>query len=537
MKKLLSLLLASALTVTLLAGWGSKEPALTDGKLSLDVDAMFDGMVAEFEEIAKIPRGSGNTDKISDYLYAWGQKHGFASMQDKVGNVRWDIPATAGYEEAPLTILQAHMDMVVVSDDGRDMTKSPITIVVNKAENKITSDGHTSLGSDDGMGIISAMYLATTDEYVHGPLRVIITINEEGGSPSGVGNMDPAWVTDAAYLINIDSEDYATCTVAACGFSSYTYEFPLSSEAPAADKVAYTIDLHGTKGGHSGVDIEKNRANSIKAVDYCLAWAKYTDIDVQIASFTGGTGMTAIPTLSSATIVFSAEYEDIFKEQMEQAITLFGQQYDRTEKGYSFTFEKTDMPESVLTVDCSAAIIDFVAAVEDGVNTISQRYEGITETSFNLGTLDVAAGKDNTSITVAMRCSSRWPVMLANMQFVALGNAFGVEVSSRSSDPFNPDNINVGWEEREGDMIAQLYKKAFEKYTGDECVITAVHGGLECADFASWSEELQIISVGPTVENPHSCSEYVEIDTVTKTCGAIATTIEYIADGVTVETK
>ena len=97
MKKLLSLLLASALTVTLLAGWGSKEPALTDGKLSLDVDAMFDGMVAEFEEIAKIPRGSGNTDKISDYLYAWGQKHGFASMQDKVGNVRWDIPATSGY--------------------------------------------------------------------------------------------------------------------------------------------------------------------------------------------------------------------------------------------------------------------------------------------------------------------------------------------------------------------------------------------------------------------------------------------------------
>lgn len=537
MKKILSLLLVSTLAVTMLTGWGSKDSQSADGKLSLNVDAMFDGMVAEFEEIAKIPRGSGNTDGISDYLYAWGQKHGFASMQDKVGNVRWDIPATAGYENAPLTVLQAHMDMVVVSDDGRDMTKSPITIVVDKAANKITSDGHTSLGSDDGIGIVSAMYLATTNEYVHGPLRVIITINEEGGSPSGVGNMDPAWVTDAAYLINIDSEDYATCTVAACGFSSYMYELPLRSEAPAENKVAYIIDLHGTKGGHSGVDIEKNRANSIKAVDYCLAWAKYTGIDVQIASFTGGTGMTAIPTLSSATIVFSAEYEDTFKEQMEQAITLFGQQYDRTEEGYTFTYEKTDMPKSVLTADCSATVIDFVAAVEDGVNTISQRYEGITETSFNLGTLDVAAGKKNTSITVAMRCSSRWPVMLANMQFVALGNAFGIEVSSRSSDPFNPDNIDVGWEEREGDTIALLYKKAFDGYTGDKCVITAVHGGLECADFASWSEDLQIISVGPTVENPHSCSEYVEIDTVTKTCGAIATTIAYIANGVTVEAK
>lgn len=521
------------LAVFLLSGSALAE----DNGLSLDVDAMFDGMMAEFEEIAKIPRGSGNTDGISDYLYAWGQNHGFASMQDEVGNVRWDVPATAGYEDAPLTILQAHMDMVVVSDDGRDMTQSPIVVVVDKAANKISSDGHTSLGSDDGIGIVSAMYLVTTDEYAHGPLRVIITINEEGGSPSGVGNMEPAWVTDAGYLINIDSEDYATCTVAACGFAAYMYELPLSSEAPAADKVAYTIDLHGTKGGHSGVDIDKNRANAIKAVDYCLAWAKYTGIDVQLASFTGGTGMTAIPTLSSATLIFSAEHEEAFKEQMEQTIELFGQQYDRTEAGYTFTYAKTDLPETVLTADCSATVIDFVAAVEDGVNTISQRYEGVTETSFNLGTLNVTAGQESTVVSVAMRCSSRWPVMLANMQFVALGNAFGVEATSWSPDPFNPDNINVGWEEREGDTIALLYKKAFDSYTGDDCVITAVHGGLECADFASWSEDLQIISVGPTVENPHSCSEYAEIDTVTKTCGAIATMIEYIANGVSVEAE
>ena len=122
-------------------------------------------------------------------------------------------------------------------------------------------------------------------------------------------------------------------------------------------------------------------------------------------------------------------------------------------------------------------------------------------------------------MSVAMRCSTRWPVMLSNMQFVAIGNAFGLEVNAGSEDPFNPDNINVGWEEREGDTIAPLYKQAFDSYTGDECVITAVHGGLECADFASWSDELEIISVGPTIENPHSVSEYVEIDTVTKTCG------------------
>lgn len=514
----------------LLCCCGSAEEA----PLALDEDAMFDYMVDEFEEIAQIPRGSGNTDAISDYLFAWGEEHGFASMQDEVGNVRWDIEATPGYENVPLVVLQAHMDMVVVSDDGRDMTQSPIAVVVDEENNVITSDGHTSLGSDDGMGIVSAMYLATTDEYAHGPLRVIITINEEGGEPSGVGNMDHSWVTDAQYLINIDSEDYATCTVAACGFMSYQFNVPLTSEAVDEGKIAYTVDLNGTKGGHSGVDIDKNRANSIKAVNYCLAWAKYNGIDVQIASFTGRTGSTAIPALASATIVFSPEYEEQFKAEMDQTIALFAQQYDRTEAGYSFTYAPAELPKSALTLDCSAMVIDLVASLEEGVNTISQRYEGITETSFNLGTLNVTAGEESTTISLSMRCSTRWPVMLANMQFVAIGNAFGVEVASWGEDPFNPDNINVGWEEREGDIIALLYKQAFDSYTGDECVITAVHGGLECADFASWSEELEIISVGPTIENPHSVSEYVEIDTVTKTCGAVATLINYIANGVTV---
>ena len=366
------------------------------------------------------------------------------------------------------------------------------------------------------------------------PLRVIITINEEGGQPSGVGNMDHSWVMDAQYLINIDSEDYATCTVAACGFMSYQFNVPLTSEAVADGKIAYTVDLNGTMGGHSGVDIDKNRANAIKAVNYCLAWAKYNGIDVQIASFTGGTGSTAIPSLASATIVFSPEYEEQFTAEMDQTIELFAEQYDRTEAGYSFTYAPAELPESALTADCSATVIDLVASLEEGVNTISQRYEGITETSFNMGTLDVAAGEESTAISLSMRCSTRWPVMLANMQFVAIGNAFGVEVTSWGEDPFNPENINVGWEEREGDTIALLYKQAFDSYTGDECVITAVHGGLECADFAAWSEELEIISVGPTIENPHSVSEYVEIDTVTKTCGAVATLINDIANGVTI---
>ena len=442
--------LLSATSVAFAAG---TQPS---GQKTMDSEAMYQYILSEFTAFNKTPRGSGHTDAASDYLYKWGTDHGFASQQDAVGNVRWEVPATAGYEKAPLTILQAHMDMVTVCDDGRDMLTSPIAVVEHKDRGIITSDGHTSLGSDDGIGVATAMYLSTSKEYAHGPLRVIITINEEGGEPSGTGNMDHAWAADAQYMVNIDSEDYATCTVAACGFASYKYNVPLTSETTAAGKTAYRIDLSGLKGGHSGVDIDKNRANAIKAVDYCMAWAKYNGIDVQIASFTGGTGSTGIPSLASATVVFSSQYEKQFKDEMAQTIKMFGAQYDRTEAGYAFTCAKTALPKTVLTKDCSATVIDLVASLEDGVNTISQRYEGITETSFNLGTISVMAGEPSTSISVSMRCSTYWPVMLANMQFQAVANAFGVELVTREG-AFDPENINIGWEEKESDTIAKLY--------------------------------------------------------------------------------
>ena len=234
MKKLLGIVLAICLMLSMLPMTALAE---------LDNETMFRYIIDEFTAIAATPRGSGNTDAISDYLKGWGEEHGFETMQDEVGNIRWDVPATEGYEDMPLTVLQAHMDMVVVSDDGRDMTQSPVVVVEKDEEGIVSSDGHTSLGSDDGIGIATAMFLATSTDYVHGPLRVIITINEEGGEPSGVGNMDHSWVADAKYMVNIDSEDYATCTVAACGFAAYMFNVPLESEAADAEKIAYTIDL------------------------------------------------------------------------------------------------------------------------------------------------------------------------------------------------------------------------------------------------------------------------------------------------------
>jgi dipeptidase D len=487
----------------------------------LDEDQALQYVLDEFEKIAAIPRPSSGTDAISDYLYQWGLDHGFASVQDEVGNVIWDVSATPGYEDAALTALQAHMDMVVVSEKpGWD---GVVTLILTE-DGILKADG-TSMGGDDAIGIISAMYLATNEAVVHGPLRVILTINEEGGSPSGVGNLDHAVVEDAAYLVNIDSEDYGTVTVSACGFGGYVFSGELAwTDVDPEGKVAYAIDLNDLAGGHSGVDIHKNRANAIKAVDYCMAWAKYNGIQVQLSSFTGGTGMTAIPKVANAVIVFDAKDEALFAELMDKTIGLFGDQFDRTEAGYSFAYAPVDVPEKALSVEESAKLIDLVAAVEDGVNTISQRYPGITETSFNVGTVSFTSDSDQMFFMVPMRLSSAWPALLANMQFTAIANAFGYTMSVS-------DDVNLGWVEKEDDIIAEYYAQAFKEYTGEDCVITAVHGGLECADFAEWNDNLQIISVGPSVIGAHSTSEHIPVNTIVPTIGSIGTLLGYIAEG------
>ena len=497
------------------------EEAAEAAPAGLDNEAILQAILAEFEPITKVPRPSSHTEAISAYLTQWGNDHGFETVCDEVGNVIMEIPATAGYEAAPTTILQAHSDMVCVSEEP-DWDGVVTTRII---DNNLYAT-NTSMGGDDGIGIATAMFMATSPDVVHGPLRIIITINEEGGSPSGVGNLDPACVDGVDFMINIDSEDYATCTVAACGFTAYSFVDTLTwQDVNAAGKVAFEIDLSGLKGGHSGVDIDKNRANAIKTLAYCMAWANYNGIETELCSFTGGTGMTAIP--SKANVKFLVKEEDVaaLVELLEATKADFAVQFDRTEAGYSFEWGQLDeVPAKALSVEGSEKVIDMVCSVKDGLNTMNMRYPGITETSFNLGTISVTPESDTFSMMIPMRTMSKWHSLQANMQMAAIAKAFGLEMQ------VNPEP-SLGWQEREGDVIAQFYAKAFKEYTGDDCLITGVHGGLECADFADWSSTLQIISVGPDVESPHSTNEHVPLDTVAPTAGAIATLLGYIAEG------
>ncbi len=478
-------------------------------------------VIEQFKKMAAVPRPTNYMEKISAYLSGWAKEHGFEHWQDKVGNVIFDVPATKGCEGAPLTILQAHMDMVCVAEEGKAFDKFNDPISVIQKDGFLTAEG-TSMGGDDAIGIAMAMYAAVSDDVTHGPLRVICTVNEEGGDPSGAGNLEHRFVTEAGYLINIDSEDYATCTVAACGFAAYPFSFKCTREATVSGQRAYKIELSGLLGGHSGVDIAKNRASAIKAVNYILAQMTHKKIPFYLNSFNGGVSMAAIPPNASAVVVVDEANEGALKEIFEFTKKYFAKQFDRTEAGYIFTCNEVPLPEKALTAADSAKAVSLIAAVRVGVNTISQRYAGITESSINIGQIVFNEGDESFNLFVAMRTSSEWPVMLANVEFASIAAAMGVSCEFR-------EQFSIGWVEKEGAKLPGMYAEAFEEYTGDKCVITAVHGGLECAAFSQWSEDIEIISVGPTVVSPHSTGERIPIETIGKTAGAIANLLGKIA--------
>ncbi|MCR4722180.1 MAG: beta-Ala-His dipeptidase [Eubacteriales bacterium] len=493
-------------------------------RFSVSPDEMNEWIIGEFKKIAKVPRPTNYMEKISEYLYQWATEHGFKAVKDDVENVIFDAPASEGYENAPLTVLQAHMDMVCVAAEGKafDKFNDPIDVVITD-DGYLTADG-TSLGGDDAIGVAIAMYCAVSDKVKRGPLRVIATVNEEGGSPSGAGNLAHHFVTEARYLINIDSEDYGTVTVSSCGFAGYAFSRKPVWEEMGSGKTAVTITLSGLKGGHSGTDINKNRANAIKAVNYIMARLTYKGVPFRLVSFNGGTGMSAIAPNASATIVIDQSDLDSLEEVFAFTKRYFAKQFDRTEAGYSFAFEKAPLPGKAVCLDDSRRITDLIAALRVGANTVSQRYRGITESSMNIGMISFNEGDEVFNLMLAMRTSAEWPVMLANAEFDAIARGLGFDINYS-------DEFHIGWVEKEGAVLPKMYAESFEEYTGDACEITAVHGGLECSAFSQWSDDIEIISVGPTIIGPHSTSEKLPIDTIGKTCGAIATLLGRIAEG------
>ena len=478
-------------------------------------EKIIDEVVNEFSKLAAIPRQSGHEQAVSDYLVTAFENIGCTVHQDEVNNVIADLPATSGKENMPIIALQAHMDMVCVAEPGKkyDPLKDPIKLIRN--DKYLTADG-TSLGADDGIGIAEILFIMKNLQ-VHGPLRAIITVDEEQGM-TGAMNLDAKYLSDVQYIINCDSENYDELTLGSAGSINIDFNRQLTFAAPQGSR-AYKISLKGLKGGHSGMEINTGRANAIRCMGLLLRAIDEAGISYELASFTGGKARNSIPAEGEVIITALVDRENIWDIiQAEKA--QYMDKYGMCDGGIEFELTEAAMPKQVMSEQDRDSLINLIVMLHSGVYSMSMVIPSLVETSANLGKISLM---DNNVLNVMYfpRSSndSKLEEFILQADILAELTGFTAVIGTKSP----------GWKERKDSKLADIMQKVFEEQNGQPMKVETIHAGLECGWHLAKNPNLDIVSIGVTTIDIHSPEEKLELWTVAPQIKLIWETIKRLS--------
>jgi dipeptidase D len=455
------------------------------------------------EEINTIPRKSGNRKPITDYFKKWSHSHGFSYKEDHVQNLLITVPASKGFENSPLVVIQGHTDMVCekTTESDHDFTKDPI---IHVREGDWLKAKDTSLGADNGIGLAMAMVAATDPGISHPELELLFTTDEEVGL-WGADEIKPGFI-QGKILINLDSEDLGIFTLGCAGAVISHIEFALSRENCPEHLTALTLNIGGFRGGHSGGDIQKNRGNATAELIRGLELLQ-KEIPFQIASLKGGSAMNAISRSAGALITIEkAYYEKVCSFWKTFGETIASENAKEEPNAFA-GIEKTNLPERVFTLTATKEILSRLRLVPHGVQHMNAELPGQVETSLNFGVIDtVEAG---VRITTMQRGSvkSRLHEITDRIETLAsvLGGVYTLETFM---DPWQPD-WNSALVKKSRDLWKTLY--------GEDVELDVTHGALECGVIGNLSGGMDMISFGPDILDPHSPDERLRISSVGKT--------------------
>ncbi len=469
-----------------------------------------------FDEITKVPRPSKKEEKIRQWLLDFAAKHNLEVKTDEIGNVVMRKPATAGHENAPTVILQAHMDMVCESNDKSfDFDNTPISTVIDG--DWVRTNG-TTLGADNGIGMAGALAALVDDTLTHGPLEALFTVDEETGL-TGANNLGDGMIT-GSILLNLDSEDDAEIFVGCAGGVDTTCTFKYNNaEAPATHHY-FKFDISEGQGGHSGCDIHLGRANANKLLARFL-WNLSKRVDIALAEIGGGNLRNAIP--RDAHAVFGVPAVD--KEDVRVAVNHFiaevENEYKDIEPTLKITLESADKPATCIdsvTADC---LIRALYCAPHGVISMSRELEGLVETSTNLASVKMLP-KNEILVTTSQRSSvdsRKWDIA---RQVEALFELAGATVTHGDGYP--------GWAPNMKSPIMEIARDAYTELYQITPAIKAIHAGLECGLFLQKYPHLDMVSFGPTLQGVHSPSEKMYIPAVERFWGQLSLILKKVAD-------
>lgn len=454
-----------------------------------------------FQEISKIPRGSGNEKEISDYLIKFGKNLGLETIQDEALNVIIKKPASKGYENAPVVIIQGHMDMVCEKngDKVHDFTKDPIKLIIDG--DYIYAD-KTTLGGDDGIAVAYAMAVLEDNTLEHPPIEVLITSDEEAGM-SGALAIHPEHLS-GKIVLNVDSEEEGKLLVSCAGGIRTKSTFPIQWINKKSDTKEFVLSLKGLKGGHSGTDIHLEKGNSNKLMGRLLKEIS-KEIDFNLASLNGGSKNNAIPREAEAILIVNLKDENKLNDVIAKVSEELKNEFRKKDPDLSISLSVLENNvEKTFSDETTSKVINLLYIYPNGVNTMSADIEGLTESSTNLGVVTTTESEVEFDSAVRSSVFSLREEIVERIKCIT--EILGGKYTANAGYP--------AWPYRADSKVRDICKDVYSRMYGKEPEIVAIHAGVECGILEEKLGNLDMISFGPDIMDIHTPNEHMSIPSV-----------------------
>jgi dipeptidase D len=467
-----------------------------------------------FAALTRIPRPSGREQQAVAYVREWARARGLELRSDAAGNVCVRVPATRGRETAAPVILQGHLDMVCErnADSPHDPEQGRIHVL--REGDWLRAEG-TTLGADNGIGIAAAMAVAEDEALRHGPLELLMTVDEEAGM-TGARGLDPALLAGRT-LINLDSEDDGLLFVGCAGGGDLRLVFRARRIGVPQELQALNVRVRGVQGGHSGIDIHRNRMNAIHALVRLLQ-AGAADEPLRLAAIDGGSKRNAIPREAGATLHVADA--TAYRTRLAAATQALRQQYRGLDDGLDVLVEPAGAGGEAWCDSDSRRLLDLLRGIPSGVVAMSMDIPGLVETSSNLG---VIRTQGEAVEILALARSSVAPALAALIDtHRSLARLAGAQLTHLGGYP--------GWKPDMQSRALGVTRRAYARVFGKEPEVTAVHAGLECGLIGERVPGMDMVSFGPTMQGVHAPGERVNIASVGRFWKLLGAVLEDLGD-------
>ena len=474
-----------------------------------------------FEEISRIPRPSYREKAISDYLMAFAKEHQLQATQDELYNVIIIKEATKGYENEEPVILQGHMDMVCekTASCDKDMEKEGLDLVV---DGDYLSAKGTTLGGDDGIAVAYILAILASESIAHPRLECVITVSEEVGM-DGARGVDLSGLTGHT-LLNIDSEKEGELLCSCAGGGRVIVTLPLIREtSPEAEAMLpVLVQVHGLLGGHSGIEIDKGRANAVHVMTQALREASNTT-NLRLISVNNAGKDNAIPRETKALVAIPGRSLNAFKESLKKTQDALRAEYAKADPDITIDVldapqELLDLPEnkSALTLDSTKAVLTLISSLPNGIQRMSDNLAGMVETSLNLGIIESDAIRLTLHYALRSSVGTAYEAMAQKMEWIA--KALGAEVKRTGEYP--------AWEFAKESPLRDKMVRIYQEMFGKDIDVVAVHAGVECGLLGSKIQNLDAVSIGPDMNDIHTPDERLSISSAKRTYEYILKVLE-----------